>query len=208
MPHPVFDVGAVPHLGQRLDAGPELGLVLLHHRGGDHLKAAVQQLLLGAVAQNLESRPVDADNPGAVRGMAHHAAVHGGEEVLQLPVLVHDLLLVGPLLGDVDGHPHGAHHAAVAVIQGGFVGIQYPLAHAGLNGLQGDAGFLRLHDDPLRLDAGGVVLLHVPDVGVAPPLYLLLGLVHRGAEGVVHLLVDAVLVLVPHQAGGAVDGGL
>ena len=39
-------------------------------------------------------------------------------------------------------------------------------------------------------------------------LHLLSGLIHRVAESVVHLLVDAVLVLVPHQAGRAVDGGL
>ena len=55
---------------------------------------------------------------------------------------------------------------------------------------------------------GGVVPLHVPDVGVAPALDLLLGLVHRAAKAVVDLLVDAVLILIPDQAGDAVDGGL
>ena len=65
-----------------------------------------------------------------------------------------------------------------------------------------------LHHEALRLDAGRVVLLHVPDIGVPPPLHLLLGLVDCPAEAVVHLLVDAVLGLVPDQVGHAVDGGL
>ena len=135
MLHPVFHVGAVSHLGQRLDAVPELGLVLRHHRGGDHLEAAVQQFLLRAVAQYLKGRPVDADDSGAVQCMAHHAAVHGGKEVFQLPVFIHNLLFVSPLLCNVNGQAHGTHHAAVAVVQWGLVGGQQTGPSAGLDGL-------------------------------------------------------------------------
>ena len=42
---------------------------------------------------------------------------------------------------------------------------------------------------------------------MASALHLFFGLVHRGAEGVVDLVVDAVLGLVPHERRNGVDGG-
>ncbi len=140
--------------------------------------------------------------------MAQHAAVHGGEQGFQRVVLPAQLLLIGPLPGYVDANAHGAHDAAVQVVQGGLIGGQQPGPLAGLDGFLRHAGFLRLHDDPLGLDADGVVKFHVPDVSVPLALDLLLGLVHRLAEAVVYLFVDAVLGFVPDQVGHAVDGGL
>ena len=51
-------------------------------------------------------------------------------------------------------------------------------------------------------------MLHVPDVGVSPALYLLLGLSNGLAKAVVDLFMDAVPGLVPDQVGHTVDGGL
>ena len=206
--HAVLDAHVVAHLFQRLDAGAQPVPVLIQHRGCHGVESGRQHLLPGLVAQYAQRGPVDADDVLAVQRVAHDAAVHGGEKGLQLTALADDLLLVGPLLGHVNGHAHGAHHAAVQIIQRGLVGGQQPRVPSGLDHLLGHAGVPLLHDDPLRLDAGGIVLLHIPYVGVAPALHLLLGLVDRPAEAVVHLLVDSVLCLVPDQVGDAVDGGL
>ena len=126
MAHPVLDAGAVAHFFQRLDTGAQPVPVLLQHRGGHGVEPGRQHLLLGGVAQYAQRGPVDADDMLAVQGVAHDAAVHGGEEGLQLMVLPGDLLLIGPLLGHIDGHAHGAHDGAVQIIQGGLVGGQQP----------------------------------------------------------------------------------
>ena len=83
-----------------------------------------------------------------------------------------------------------------------------PSALPGLDGLLRHAGLPGLHHDPLRLNARGIILFHVPDIGVTLALHLFLRFVHRGAEGGIHLLMDAVLVLKPDQAGRTVNGGL
>jgi len=145
---------------------------------------------------------------GAVQGMADDAAVHGGEDGLQGLGLAHQFLGVGTLQGDIDGHPHRPHDAAIHVIEGGFVGGQCLFLVAGLDMLLRDAGLPALHHDALRFDAGGVVLLHVPYVGVPLSLDLSLGLAHRLAEAVVDLFVDAVLGFEPDEVGGAVDDRL
>ena len=140
--------------------------------------------------------------------MAHDAAVHIGENGFQVAVSLNDFLLIGPLLGHVDAHADGAHDAAVQIVERGLVGGQQPHALSRQDGFLGYAGALLGHDHPLRLNAGGIVLLHIPDIGVPPALDLRFRLVDRPAEAVVHLFVNAVLGFVPDQAGNAVDGGL
>ena len=51
-------------------------------------------------------------------------------------------------------------------------------------------------------------MLHVPDIGMAPPFYLSLFLVHRPAECIIHLLMDTVFILVPDKVRYIVDGGV
>ncbi len=208
MAHAVLQADAVPLLGQSLDALPELGLIRIQHRGGHGVKPVGDHLLLGPVAQNLERGPVHTDDPGTVQGVAHHAAVHGGKEGLQLLVLPHDLRLIRALLGYVNGDAYRPHHAAVQIVQGRFIGGQQPGTLPRHHRLLRYEGLPALHDLPLRLNTGGVVLLHIPDVGVALSLHLLLGLVDRAAEAVVHFLVYPVLCLIPDQVGDTVDGGL
>ena len=203
----VGDARAVPLLLEGADAAAQPFPVLRQHRGGDEVKARPRQLLLGGIAQYAQGRLVDADDASVVQGMDEDAAVHGGKQGLKVLVFAEQLLLEGPLPGDVDANPHGAHHGAVYVVQRGLVGGEHPLALPGLDDLLRHAGHLPGHDLPLRLDAGGVVLLHVPDIGVALSLDLLPGLFHGVAEAVVHPLMDPVLVLVPDQVGHAVDGG-
>ena len=141
-----------------------------------------------------------------VHRVAHHAAVQSGKNGLQRLIFPDDLPLVGPLLGHIDGHANGAHHAAVQVIKGRFIGGEQPCPLPGHDDLLRDAGLLFGHNDPLRLDTGRVILLHVPDIGVALPLNLFLGLAYRLAKAVVHLFVDAVLGFIPDQVGDVVDG--
>ena len=50
-------------------------------------------------------------------------------------------------------------------------------------------------------------MLHIPDIGMPPPLYLLLRLVDCFAEAVIDLLMDSVFILIPDKAGDMVDGG-
>ena len=194
----ILNVDVVAHLAQACDAGVEPLPVLIRHRGDHHVKSIGDHVLCGLVAQDFQRRPVDAEDALAVNGVAHHAAVHRGKERLQLSVLIDDLLLVGPLLGNVDGNAHRSHHHAVHVVQGGFIGCQQPGPIAGLYRLLRDAGLSRLHNDPLRLNTGGIVELHIPDIGVAPALYLVFCLVDRLAEAVVHFLVNTILRLIPN----------
>ena len=139
--------------------------------------------------------------------MGDDAAIHGGEDGFHGAVLLDDLVLVGAFLGDVDAHADGAHDRAVDVVEGRLVGGEQARAIAGLHGLLRDNGGLGGHDPALRFNAGGIVGFHVPDVGVPAALHLFFGLVHRGAEGVVDLVVDAVLGLVPHERRNGIDGG-
>ncbi len=204
----VIQIGGIPHLFQGVELLLQLGAVLLHHPAGDRMEAVRRQLLLGGVVQDAQGRLVDADDAGAVQGMAEDTAVDGGEDGLQHLVFAGDLLGIGPFQGDVQGHPHRAHHGAVQVIKRGFVGGKDLLFPSGLDDLLGDVGLPALHHRPLRFDAGGVILLHIPDVGVSLTLHLFLGFAYRFAETVVYLFVDAVLRLVPNEVGGAVDGRL
>ena len=139
--------------------------------------------------------------------MGDDAAFHGGENGLHGAVLLDDRVLVGALLGDVDAHADRAHDRAVDVVERRLVGGQQARAIAGLHGLFRNDSGLGGHDLALRFDAGRIVGLHVPDVGVSSALHLLFGLVHRGAEGVVYLVVDTVLGLVPHKRRNGIDGG-
>ena len=139
--------------------------------------------------------------------MGDDAAIHGGEDGFHGVVLLDDLVLVGALLGDVDADADGAHDRPVDVVEGRLVRGEQARAIAGLHGLLRDNGGLGGHDPALRFNAGGIVGFHVPDVGVPAALHLFFGLVHRGAEGVVDLVVDAVLGLIPHERRNGVDGG-
>ena len=205
MQDPILHAGAVPDGVQRMNALPQLWLVFVQHGVRHGLKPVPEHLLLGFIAQYLQGRPVDAEYPRPVQRVTHHAAVHSGEKRLQRAVFLMERLLIGPLLGNINRYAHRAHYAAVQVVQRGLVGGQQPRPPSGLDDLLGYAGLPFVHDLPLRFNAGRVVLLHVPDVGVAPALHLLLGLVHRAAEAVVDLFMNAVFVLIPDQAGDAVD---
>ena len=77
--------------------------------------------------------------------------------------------------------------------------MHYLLRHAGLLGG---------HDLLFGFDASRVILLYIPDVGVTPSLHIILRLVHRKAEAVIDLLMDAVFGLVPNQTGNGIDGCL
>ena len=59
---------------------------------------------------------------GTIQRMAHHAAFYVGKDGLQRLVLLDQFLLVGSLLGHIDGHAYRSHNAAVKVIQRRFIG--------------------------------------------------------------------------------------
>ncbi len=160
------------------------------------------------VAQNVQGCLVDAQHAAAVDGVGDDAALHGGEDGLQGAVLLDNFVLVGALLGDIDAHAHGAHDRAVNVVQRRFVGGEQARAVVRLDGFLGHDGGAAFHHLALRLDAGRVVGLDVPDIGVAAALDLLFGLVDCSAEGIVDLVMDAVVGFVPHQRRNGVDGGL
>ncbi len=206
--HAVLGGHRVADVFQQGDACAQSLGVFGQHRGGYHIEAVLHEALLGFVAENSQGGLVHADQAAAVEGMGDHAAFHGGEDGLQGAVLLDDLVLEGALLGDVDAHPHGAHNGAVDVVQGRLVGGEQADAVAGLHRLLRDDGGLAFHHLALRLDAGRIVGLDIPDIGMAAALHVVFGLVHRGAEGVVDLVVDTVFRLVPHQARDGVDGGL
>ncbi len=202
--HAVLGGEAVPHLGELHDLLAQAAAVLPDHGRRHHVEALLAQFLLGREAEDVERRPVDAQDARAVKAMRQDAAVERGEDGLQRVVLLDQVVLVGAFLRDVDADAHRSHDGAVEVVQGRFVGGEQPGAGARLDDLLGHAGLPGGHDLALGLDAGGVVLLHVPDVCMALPLHLLLRLVDGVAEAGVHLLVHAVAGLVPHEAGDGV----
>ncbi len=207
MTDPIFHADAVPRIFEGLDAVQQLFSVPLHYGGGNGVEAVSKELFLRLVAQDFQG-PVDAEDPGPIQTVAEHAAVHRGKQGFQGLVFPAQFFLIGPLFRYVDPYAYSAHDAAVQVVQRGLVGGQQAGSLAGLDGFLRHAGLLCLHDDPLGFDAGGVVLLHVPDIGVPPALDLRFGLVHRLAKAVVDFLVDAVLRFIPDQVGDAVDSGL
>ncbi len=202
----IIQIGGIPHLFQGVELLLQLGAVLLHHPAGDRMEAVRRQLLLGGVVQDAQGRLVDADDAGAVQGMAEDTAVDGGEDGLQHLVFAGDLLGIGPFQGDVQGHPHRAHHGAVQVVKRGFVGGKDLLFPSGLDDLLGDVGPSALHHRPLRFDAGGVILLHIPDIGVPLPFHLFSGFIYRLTETIVDFLVNALLIFVPDQVRAVIDG--
>ncbi len=116
MPHAVFHADAVPLVFQRTDGLTQLLLVFVYHGFGHHVEARLHQLFLGFIAQYVQRGFVDAENLGAVDGMAQHAAIQGGEDVFHHLIFGDNFLLIGSLLGDVDGYAHSAHDAAVQVV--------------------------------------------------------------------------------------------
>ena len=133
MPHPVLHVYAVPHLVKGLNICPQTLLVFLQNRRGHHLEPVLLHLFLRLVAKNFQRGPVYAQNMLSVQRMAHHAAVHSGKNGLQRMGFLDNLLFVSPLLGNIDSHAHGTHHAAVQIVQGRLVCSQQPFALAGLD---------------------------------------------------------------------------
>ena len=204
----VFHTNAVILFFQLPDSLLKLLPILLQNSRSYHIKAFLLHLILGTVSQKPESRPVHTDNMGTVQRMAHHAAVHGCKDRLQRVVFLYDFLLIGPLLGHVDGNAHGPHHAAVQIIKGRLVGSQKLCPFPAFHHFLGDTGFSAVHNHPLRLDAGGIVFLHVPDIGVAAPFHLVLGLIHRLAETVIHFLMNPVLIFKPYEIRHIVDSSL
>ena len=61
---------------------------------------------------------VEQDDPACIESERIVMTEHGGEQSLQGTVFLGDGLLVGPLLGDVDGNAHGTHDAVVQIVQG------------------------------------------------------------------------------------------
>ena len=201
----VFDIGSISQIFQGLDLLPQFELVPGENRRGNHVKPVLLQRLPGRVAQNLQRSPVDADDMAPVQGMTHNPAVHGGKDRLKRLIFADQFLGIDVLLRHVERDAHRPHHAAVQIVQRRLIGGKDPLFPSRLDDLLRDMGLPVLHHEALRLDAGRVVLLHVPDIGVAPPLHLFFGLVDCVAEAVVHLFVDAVFGLIPDQIGGTVD---
>ncbi len=118
------------------------------------------------------------------------------------------LFLVGALLRHVNRDADRPHDGPVQIVQRGFIGCQQPGALAGLDGFFRNEGFLRLHHNPFGLDTSGIVLLHIPNIGMAAPLYLFFCFIDGLAETVVYLLVATGFILIPNQVGYAVDGRL
>ena len=206
--HAVFEAHAIARLLERGELLAQHLLVGIDDRVGNHVESVREQVLLGFVPENVERGLVDADDACAVERVREHAAVHGREHVLERLVLLEQVALVGALLRHVDCDAHGAHDAAVEVVQRRLVGRQKLRAAAALDDLLGNAGLARGHDLGLRLDAGRIVGLDVPDVGVSATLDVILVLADRLAEAVVDLLVNAIGGLVPDQAGNGIDGRL
>ena len=80
--HPILHTHRILHILQHLYAVEKLGFILFKDSTGDHVEAIRQQFLLGLIAQELQGSPVDAEDTGAVQGVAHHPAVHGGKDHL------------------------------------------------------------------------------------------------------------------------------
>ena len=123
-------------------------------------------------------------------------------------VLPDDLLFVGTLLRHVDRHSHCTHNTSVQVIQRRLIGRKKLDTVAGLHRLFRDARLPLTHNLPLRLDACGVVKFHVPDICMAASFHLLLRLIDRLTEAIIHLLMYPVLILIPDQVRNIVDGRL
>ena len=137
--------------------------------------------------------------------MTHYAAVHGGKNGFQIPVLFHNFLFIGAFFSHVNAYAHGTHDRPVKIVEGRLVTHKCPQLVSGFNGLFGYEGLLFAHDLVFRFDAGGIVFLHIPYIGMPAALHLLLGLINSPAEAVVYLFVNAVLVLVPDQIGNIIN---
>ncbi len=206
--YPVLDGRALSLFFKLPDTLPQLFFILSQHGLGNHVKACLNHLLLGIVFQDLQGRPVDTDDPASVQSMAHDSAVDGSKDRLQCAVFLYDLLLIGPLLCHIDGHPHGSHNASIHIVKRRLVGSQQFHAVSGPDSLLGDAGLSSGHNLPLRIDAGLIVFLHIPNIGMSPAFHLLPGLVHGPAETVVDFLMDPRFIFIPDQIGHMVDGGV
>ena len=123
-------------------------------------------------------------------------------------LLLYDLLLVGSLLSHINCHSHCPHDAAIQIIQRGFIGGQKPVAFPGLHDLLRDTGLPFLHNNPLRLNTGRVILIHIPDISMPLAFHLLPGLVDCPTKTVIDLLVDTILGLVPREIRHIVDGSI
>ncbi len=205
MLHAVFHIDGITRFFQGTDALAQMFLILIGYGWRDQVKAVCCQLFRGFVAENLERGPVDVDNARILQTMIHYAAVDGGKDCFQRLVFADDFLLICALLRHVNAYADSSHDSAVPVIQGGLVAHKCSHLFPGFDGFLGYQCLSCAHDLMLRFDAGGIVLLHIPDIGVPAALYLLLGLVDRLTEAVVYFFMDAVLILVPHQIGNVID---
>ena len=204
--HTVFNTDIVSLFDQLCDICPKLFLILLQYGGRNHMKAVFHHLFLRFVAQYLQSRSVDTDDVCPIHCMAHHTAVHGGKDRLQGMILLYNLLLIGPLLGHINRHAHGPHNTAVQIIQGRLISRKQPYPVAGLHRFLRDKGSLVCHNLLLRFNAGRIILLNIPDIGMSAPFYLLLCLINRLTKAVIHLLMNAILILIPDKIRHMIDG--
>ncbi|GFI43803.1 hypothetical protein IMSAGC018_01479 [Lachnospiraceae bacterium] len=140
--------------------------------------------------------------------MAQYSAVHRRKHSLQSTILLHDLLLIGTLLGHVNCNAYRPHHASVQIIQRGLIRGQKPHTLSGFNGLFRNTGLSSAHNLPLRLDTRRVICLYIPDICMSPSLHLFLGLIHRPAKAVIDFLMYSVLIFIPDQIRNVVDCSL
>ncbi len=208
MSHTILDADIIPFFFQAVNTVPEPIFIFLQNRWGHCIKPMLHQFLLGFITQNLKRRFVDADNLGTIYRMAYHSTVHGGKDHLQNMVLLSDLSLIRPLLRDIIRHPDRPHHTAVIIIQRGFIGSQDPHAVPCLNHLLWHEGLAAPHNFILGFYTDGIVLLHIPNIGMSLPLYLFLWLIHRPTEAVIYLFMYPILILIPDQVRDIVNGGL
>ncbi len=204
----VFQADTVPFFLQFPDTSRQLGLIFLQNRRSDQIKAFRHHFFLGFISKDLQRRPVNAQNLRSVYRVTYHAAVNGGENRFQRMVFPDDFLFISPLFGYINRNPDRSHHAAVQIIQRGFISSQqfYPVPC--LNRFFRHMGLLRAHDLIFRFNTGRVILFHIPDVSMGTSLYLLFGLADGPAKAVVYFFMNPVDILKPNQVGRIVDGRL
>ena len=208
MPYAVLCADAVSGFFQGSDLILKFFPVLVQYGWGHQVKSVLQHSFGGRVSQNIQGGGVDADQTRTVQRMTHNAAVHRGKECFQRLIFADEFPGISAFLRHIDSDAHRSHDTPVQIVQGGFVGGEGAQPLAGLYGFFGNAGLFGLHHNALRFDAGGVILLHIPDVRMASSLYLGFGFSDSITEAVVYLFMDSVFILKPDQIGRVVDNAL
>ena len=195
--HAVFQADTVSFLFQPSDAFQQLFSVLLHHGSGDHVKTVRHDFIHRSISQDIQRRLIDAYDMRSVHAVIHHTAVYIVKNRLQGTVLLYNFLFVGTFLRHIYRNAYGSHHTSVNIIERRLVSLKQPCTITCLYTLLGNTGLLTAHYLPLRLYAGRIVLLHVPDIGMPLALDLLSGLAYRDTETIIDFLMHTVLIFIP-----------